>query len=420
MLRNKSHRQLFGILLCVVAGLFYCYEYILRILPGALQTELMEAFGHISASQFGEISALYYLAYSPMQWPVGLLMDRYGPRCILTFACLCCAAGSWMFTQTHALWLVGAGRFLVGFGSSFAFVGVLFLGHHWLSRKYFSLLVGLVMTFAMFSVMYGLVKITDLAGHMGLTAIQHVLVILGIVLAALILLLVRDAPEGEVATRVQPIKLFLKEVWLVMICPSVWIIGLIGALLYTSLSVFGELWGKGYLETVHHLTKIDAAKVISAVFLGWAVGAPISGYFSDHTGQRIKPLWVCALLGLISISIVLYVPGLSFWTLSLLLFAYGIFTSAEILVFAMGKEVIDVRLSGTVFATVNMIVMLVGMLLQPLVGYLLDWSASEPAMGSNYVYSILDYQKALSVLPLSLLFVIALLSCYKFRKIQDD
>ncbi|WBV68539.1 MFS transporter [Legionella pneumophila] len=103
----------YGVLVCFIGAVFYCYEFILRIVPGALQTELSTALGHISATTFGQISALYYFAYSPMQMPVGMLMDRYGPRRLLTFACLCCALGSWMFTLTWSIVLVGIGRFLV-------------------------------------------------------------------------------------------------------------------------------------------------------------------------------------------------------------------------------------------------------------------------------------------------------------------
>jgi len=66
---------MYGSLICTIGALFYCYEFVLRIIPGALQSELSAAFGHISAAAFGQLSAFYYFAYSPMQMPVGMLMD---------------------------------------------------------------------------------------------------------------------------------------------------------------------------------------------------------------------------------------------------------------------------------------------------------------------------------------------------------
>ena len=397
----SKKQLLFGILVCFVGAVFYCYEFILRIIPGALQTELSTALGHISATTFGQISALYYFAYSPMQMPVGMLMDRFGPRKLLTFACVCCTVGSWMFSLTHSMFLVGSGRFLVGFGSSFAFVGVLSLALHWLPRKYFSLVAGLI---TMLGLVYGEVKITEWSESMGW---QHVLLLVatvGSVLSLVMFFVVRDGPEGHQHNK-YPLPEFFRNVLKVLMSPEVWLIGFVGACLYTSLSVFGELWGKTYLEHVHHLTKVEAARTVSAVFLGWAVGAPIAGYLSDRTGRRVLPLVVGAILSLICISLVLYWPNLSYTSLNILLFLYGVFSATEIIVFIMAKESTGAKLSGTVFAATNMIVTLGGVVFQPLVGKLLDTFGDSGIVGGEHIYTVVDYQVALSILPISLLLV---------------
>lgn len=407
MQKNNSisrKQVLYGSLICFVAGLFYCYEFILRIIPGALQTELSSALGHISATTFGQISALYYFAYSPMQMPVGMLMDRFGPRRLLTFACLCCTLGSWMFTLTSSMFLVGSGRFLVGFGSSFAFVGVLTLALHWLPKRFFSLVVGLVTTLGMLGLVYGEVKITHWTAIVGWEQVLLIIAIAGSALSLLVMLVVRDGPEGHQANK-YPLPEFFHNVLKVLLSPEVWLIGFVGACLYTSLSVFGELWGKTYLEQAHNLTKIEAARTVSAVFLGWAVGAPIAGYVSDRTGRRVLPLVSGAILSLICISLVLYWPGLSYLQLNILLFFYGVFSGVEIIVFIMAKECSGAKLSGTVFAATNMIVTLGGVIFQPLVGKLLDTFGDSGIISGEHIYTVVDYQVALSVLPISLLLV---------------
>lgn len=396
----------FGIIACGMGGLFYCYEFILRIIPGALQGELSQTFGHVSASVFGQIAALYYFAYTPMQLPVGMLMDRFGPRKLLSFACLCCMLGSYFFGFSSSLSWIGFGRFLVGFGSSFAFVGVLSLAVHWLPSRYFSLVTGLIMTLGMFGVVYGEVKVTSLAASVGIAQVLKMTVIGGGLLMFLIFLIVRDGPGGD-HTKQQPFMAFLKEVWRVIVAPQVWIIGLIGACLYTSLSVFGELWGKTYLEQAHHLTKIQGAQCISLMFFGWALGAPLSGYWSDRTGKRVLPLVMGAIFSLLPIATILYVPNLSFTMLCGLMFVYGVASGTEIIVFVLAKEKSGTLITGTVFAVVNMIVSLGGMIFQPLVGWLLD-KGHHDLVGGEYVYSIHDYQVALSMLPISLLLVIVI------------
>lgn len=401
---NKK-REIFGSIVCAVAAFFYCYEFILRVIPGALQSELSAAFGHISATTFGQLSAFYYFAYSPMQLPVGMLMDRFGPRYLLTFACLCCTLGLWMFMDTSSIAIARGGRFLVGFGSSFAFVGVLSLALHWLPRRYFSLVAGLITTLGMLGLVYGEVKITDIAINLGWADVVSLMVFMGALLSLIIFLVVRDTPGGHVANK-NPLPEFFANVRAVLTSPQVWLIGFVGACLYTSLSVFGELWGKNYLEQAHHLTKIEAAKTISMLFLGWAVGAPVAGYFSDSTRRRVVPLVVGAIMGLICICIVLYYPGgLPYIVLNGLLFLYGAFSATEIIVFIMAKENSGAKLSGTIFAAVNMIVTLGGVIFQPLVGKLLDAFGDSSIINEEHVYTILDYQLALSILPISLLLV---------------
>lgn len=405
-INSDSKRQiLIGTLICAVGAFFYCYEFVLRIIPGILQNELMSAFGNISATTFGQLSAMYYFAYSPMQLPVGMLMDRYGPRRLLTFACLCCTLGSWMFMDTSSMFVAGSGRFLVGFGSSFAFVGALSLAINWLPKKYFSLVAGLITTLSMFGLIYGEVNITAIAVTVGWMRALYLTVFVGGILSLIFLLVVRDGPKGHVAHK-NPLPEFFRSVGAVLVSPQIWLIGIVGACLYTCMSVFGELWGKTYLMNAHHLTDMQAAASISAMFLGFGIGAPVAGYLSDTTGRRVLPLVVGAVMALICISIVLYFPGLSYRTLNILLFFYGVFSGAEIIVFIMGKENSGAALSGTVFAAVNMIVSFVGAIFQPLVGKLLDTFGDATATGAKvHVYTILDYQVALSVLPISLLIV---------------
>ncbi|WP_367607056.1 MFS transporter [Legionella sp. W05-934-2] len=396
--------NLLAVLIISIGGVFYCYEFLLRIIPGALESELSEAYGHVTAGTFGQISAFYYFAYSPMQLPVGMLMDRYGPRRLLTFACFSCTVGSYLYTFTDTMWLAASGRFLVGFGSSFAFVGVLTLTTNWLPRRYFSFVVGLITTMGMLGLVYGEIKISQWSANLGWEYVLYLMIFLGAGLSILIFLLVRDGPAGH-SPDVQPWPQFFYQVFKVVTSYEVWLIGVVGACLYTSLSVFGEMWGKTYLMQAHHLSNMEAAKTVSSVFFGWAIGAPLAGFFSDNSGRRVMPLALGAIGACVCISLVLYFPNLSYMTLNILLFFYGLFSAVEIIVFIMAKENSGAELSGTVFAVTNLIVTLGGVIFQPLVGKILDMLEEQRFTLPIHQYSVPDFQIALSVLPISMLLV---------------
>lgn len=296
---------------------------------------------------------------------------------------------------------------------------MLSLALHWLPRKYFSLVAGLITTLGMLGIVYGEVKITEWSVLFGWERVLLMIALAGLGLSLLILFVVRDGPEGYKPHQ-QPLPEFFKDVLHVLFSPEVWLIGFVGACLYTSLSVFGELWGKTYLEHAHHLTKVEAAKTVSAVFLGWAVGAPLAGYLSDVSGKRVLPLVVGAVMSLICISMVLYCHDLSYLSLNILLFLYGVFSGTEIIVFIMAKESSGAKLSGTVFAATNMIVTLGGVVFQPLVGKLLDTFGDSGMVNGEHIYTVVDYQVALSLLPISLLLVTILAFFMKDRKVSES
>ncbi len=404
-----------GSIICMIGALFYCYEFILRIIPGILQEELRVAFGNLSATAFGQIAALYYFAYSPMQLPVGILMDRFGPRYLLTLACLCCTLGSLMFSSS-ILFLAGTGRLLVGFGSSFAFVGVLSAAINWLPQRYFSLVAGLMTTLGMLGLVYGEIQITHLARVLGLHTVLLTTMVAGLILTLLIYAIVRDAPTKRLQVHM-PFAEFFQQVCQVLKSKQIWIIALIGTCLYTSLSIFGELWGKAFIEQAFHLSKIQAAKTMSMLFLGWAVGAPLAGYLSDSTGKRILPLAIGAIGSLVFISLILFAP-LSYSILNGVMFLYGVFSATEIIVFIMAKEYSPTqKLSGTIFAVTNMIVSFGGVIFQPMVGKLLDWSAATSIHQYMHHYSTHNYQVGLSIIPISQVLVL-ILAFYVGKKPQ--
>lgn len=412
---SRSRKQLLtGSIICAVGALFYCYETILRIIPGILQDELRIAFGNLSASSFGEIAALYYFAYTPMQLPVGMLMDRFGPRYLLTFACFCCTAGSLLFAYSSTA-IAGPGRLLIGFGSSFAFVGVLSAALNWLPQRYFSLVAGLMTTLGMLGSIYGEIEITQFTRIFGLHTVLLLTVILGVILTLIIIAIVRDSPTKRIQNTL-PIPLFLSQMTQVFRSRHIWLIGIIGACLYTSLSVFGELWGKSFLEQAFHLTKMESANTISMLFFGWAIGAPLSGYLSDKSGRRLFPLVVGALGALSCISLMLFCQSLPYYLLNTIAFMYGLFSSVEIIVFIMAREYSKtLQLSGTIFAVTNMIVSLGGVIFQPLVGKLLDLSSHPTSSVSIHVYSTADYQLGLSILPLCMILMII---CVAFMRVS--
>lgn len=402
-LKNKN-LSWYPWLICMLGALFYCYEYYLRIAPSVMTADLMRAFG-ISAAALGNLAAFYYYAYTPMQLPVGLMMDRHGPRRLLIIASLACAIGAYLFTQTVHIGVAQFGRFLVGFGSAFAFVGVLKLSALWLPPERFAFMSGFATALGALGAIAGDISLSAMVSHMGWQKTTALAASGGLILAAVMYILI-PTKRGELSDT-KPVTMNYKQLFIGLGCllknPQIWINGTIGGLMYIPTTAFAELWGIPYLEQAHHYSKMDAASTISMIFLGWVIGAPLMGILSEKIRLRRLPITVGAVVAALLIAIVIYVPGIPFWTTAMLLLVFGIFSSAQIIVFAVGRENSPYELSGTVVALTNLFVMLSGVLFQPIIGLLLDFHWNGVKIDGVHYYNVADYRYALSILPLGLI-----------------
>jgi MFS family permease len=195
----------------------------------------------------------------------------------------------------------------------------------------------------------------------------------------------------------------------------------VGALFYTSLTVFAEFWGIQYLIQAHKCTSMQAAQAVSMVFFGWAVGSPISGWISDRLKRRITPMVIGSIFSFIAISIVIFSNNLPLYLIYAALFVYGLSCSVQVVVFALGKEHSSLSLTGSAVAITNMLVMLSGMVLQPFLGWLLDFKWSGNMLNNIPYYGVVEYRFALSILPIGMILAFILLFFIKetYAKTQE-
>ncbi len=195
---TKRLSLILGCLICGLGALFYCYEYLLRIEPSVMIPQLMHEFG-VTAASLGLLTALYYYAYTPMQLVVGVIIDSYGTRAVITLAVLLCSIGSLIFSTVHSIYFAGIGRFLIGFGSAFAFVAVLKLVAVWLPKRHFAFFAGFATALGMVGAMAGDVELTLLAHKIGWRHTLYIGTIIGAVLAPILWLIIRDKPKVVIA-----------------------------------------------------------------------------------------------------------------------------------------------------------------------------------------------------------------------------
>ncbi len=386
----------------ILAGVFYSYTYFLRIIPSVMTSQLLTVY-HLNAVTLGNLSGIYYYVYVPLQLLVGIFFDRFGPRRLLTLALLTCALGCYWFASADSVTAALLGRILMGFGSAFAFVGALKIASIWLPANQFAFITGITVSIGTLGGLVGDVLLTSFIDHHGWRLTIYGLALVGVVLGTFMFLLARLKQREHVLQKPKLLST-LREgcagLFHLLRNPHVWVNCVVGCLLYIPMLGFAETWGIPYLMTAYHVSKAVAADAVSMVFLGWVCGAPFVGLISDAVKTRRLPLTLSATVTAILLSIVLYVPNLHIQTLFVILFIFGLFSSAQVLVFSISRELSPTILVGTAIGTTNMIVMLSGASIS-LMGFLLNLSWKTGAAPITlYTW---NYQLALAILPLSLL-----------------
>jgi MFS family permease len=280
----------------------------------------------LSATGFGLLSAFYYYAYVPLQLPVGILLDRYGPKVLLTLACLICVLGTFAFASTQLVWVAAIGRFFVGFGSAFAFIGVLKLATIWLPEDKLAMVSGMAAALGTIGAMFGDNLLGYMVTHVGWRETMYNTAFFGVGLTVLLWYGIRDKKDHQyLSGTIGSFRTSMVDLGIIMCNKQMWINGLFGCLVYLPTTVFAELWGIPYLKHAHGMSQEAASFANSMLFLGFTLGAPLMGYISDHIKRRKPPMFIGAIGAAIVMLIVLYVPGLTHTVIAGLMFTLGLF-----------------------------------------------------------------------------------------------
>lgn len=400
-MEQEIHLQ--RLILFFLAASFYLYEFILQVAPSVMAESMMKTFG-VTGQGFGVISAFYFYAYAPTQLPAGVLYDRYGPRKLMTFAIVLCAFGSAFFASTDSVFTACIGRFLIGIGSAFSFIGVLVLISRWFPPYYFAILAGVAQLMSSVGAMFGEMPLAALIDLVGWRSASFILAGVGFLLAILFWVFIRDYPHQQNQTIPDH---YLRDEWkrLVAVCKHAytWIIGGYAFAIWTPIAVFAALWGVPFLQEKFQVSVVAASGLCSMIWLGIGVGSPLLGWLSDKLESRRIALIISAVLGLIATLIILYWSELSYNWAYFVLFVLGLGAGGQTVSFAVVKENNTPELVGTASGFNNLSVLIGGAIFQPLVGYILQQTGSWRIVNGAHVYSISSYQTALLVMPVCFL-----------------
>lgn len=410
----------------ILATALFFHGFFQRVAPSIMIDDLMREF---SASGFilGNLSAFYFYAYAGIQIPIGVLLDHWGPRRLLSAAAAVGAAGSFLFAMADGLPQAYFGRLLIGAGAGVCFISCLKITALWLPLRNYAFLTGLTMFIGMMGGITGqgpLVAVVEFVGWRNAVisaALFSVLCGIGIwLVAATGDRSFRASIKEEALSASSPG--LLGRLNLVLTRPQTWLLAINLAAHGAPMLGFAGLWGVAYIMTKFGLDRTAAAFATSIVLVGWAFGGVAGGWISDRIGRR-KPIMILAsFVLLLTWLIILFTPNTNATVVISLLLINGLASGTMIVGFAVANESISPAAGGTVSGVINCGIMASGAVAQVLIGWLLDLQWDGRIDNGVRLYSVEAFEGAFLVFIacglISLITVVFIRETYARRSVN--
>lgn len=390
------------------AALFFCYQFMLRVSPSVMTQELMTDF-HVDAYALGFLSSFYYYGYVSMQLPIGAMLDKWGPRLILTTAAFVCCLASMVFSQSATVEMASFSRFLIGCASAAGFLSCMKLATVWFPPQKISMVIGFTLLLGTTGAMSGSAPLSFLMDQTTWRDTIWITSIIGAVLCVVSWLLVRDKTPEKLANKIaehhdelekQP---SVSKAFLIVASKrQTWIIAGYGMMMYIPLAAFADMWGVPFLMAIHNFDKQTAAIATSAMYMGIGVGTPLLAVVADRTQQYKPALWLGSMGAFALFCLTFYLPGLSATTVTGFMFAAGMFLGGQFIAYSVVTEINPVEVAGSASAFQNMICLTSGIIFQPVIGLILKLSWDGTTMAGTPQYADQDYQFGMMLIPLAL------------------
>lgn len=172
----------------------YYFSYLLRTVNAVIAPELTRELG-LSAAELGLLTSTYFFTFAAFQIPLGMLLDRYGPRRVEAAMLLFAAAGCALFALGQNLAQLGAARALIGLGVSACLMASFKSFHQWFAAERQPSLVGAIMVAGGLGALTSSVPLELVLPAMGWRGVFWAVAGLGVLVAALVFT-VPDHPDG--------------------------------------------------------------------------------------------------------------------------------------------------------------------------------------------------------------------------------
>ena len=387
-------------------ALGYFLSYLFRAVNAVIAPDLVADLG-LDAADLGLLTSAYFLTFAAFQIPLGILLDRFGPRrteaALLAFAAL----GAFVFAQSDTLIGLIAGRALIGLGVSACLMAAFKAFVMWFDRQRLPLINGIQMGAGGLGAMAATAPVE---AALDFTDWRGVFTILAVATAAIALVIYLVVPKKETGHSGEGLGGQMGGVAEIFTSPVFWRIAPLTVMSQASFLSIQSLWSGPWLRDVAGLDRGGVAEHLLMIAAAMIAGFLLIGLIAERLGRLGIHTAAVAVIGMSAFMLAQAAIVLQ-WTDSGLLawIFFGFFGTAGILPYAALLQGFRRELAGRVVTGLNVIVFAAAFAGQWGIGAVIDlWP--QTATGG---YDADSYQAAFAMMLALQVLALAWLAAFK-------
>lgn len=354
----------------------YFLSFLFRVVNAVLAPHLLTDL-HLGSSSLGLLTATYFIAFASAQLPLGVLLDRFGPRRVEALLLLIAASGAFCFARAQSLPMLILGRALIGLGVSACLMAAFKAFTQWFRPEKLPLINGLQMAAGGLGALAATSPVQWMLGWSSWRGVFLGLSLLTLAVAVVVFFMV---PARATSGGGEPLAQQLRGIATVFSSPVFWRIAPLTALSQGSFYAIQGLWAGPWLKSVDRL---QPQAVVDGLW--WLAVAMVAGFILlGSLGGRLQRwgISVCTSavtgMGLFIIIQAALIFGPPSWHGGLWLL-FGFVGTSGILTYATLSQDFAPQLSGRVNTALNLLVFVAAFIGQWLIGLVAGcWPDPEP------------------------------------------
>jgi MFS family permease len=398
----------------------YVVSQFLRNSIGVIAPNLADELS-LSPVEIGFLSSTFFLVFASVQIPVGMALDRFGPRRCLLVGAAVTVLGILVFATAATPAVLIFGRALLGLGTAGSLVSSLAVYARRFPPGRFAMLTGLQVGIGTFGTLLATAPLAYGTATIGWRSSFLAVGAFTLLVGILVALVVDDKPvvgdkaavDGRVhaeAGRAESFRESLAGILAVLRTPSVARLFAMNLVGYSTFGLVAGLWGGPYLAHVYGLGLEERGSLLVIPVLGQIVGSVIWGPADRLAGSYKLPVLAGALATATSLAFLALAGRLSMPALVVWLAAFGFLSAFGPVLIAHGKALFAPHQVGRGLTVLNMGSMGGTFLSQSISGYVIGFF---PAAADG-AYELTAYRV---VFALQALFI--LLACLAYFGARD-